>query len=148
MKMTARKATIEVHQKIWSLAIAFQHAGVSDYKDLEQLTHLLFKTSAEVFQQQISHIEDKAILLKLAKALRLAPKVHNLVRWNSYDGSIDRLNFNQFKRLLSEVEDRINFVNQHETNIEQDTTGLLSEAHKDLINEINLTLRAMEGWES
>jgi type I restriction enzyme R subunit len=90
--------------------------------------------NAEAFQQQISNIKDKALLLKLAKALRLASELYNLIRLNGYEDLIEKLDFHQFKRLLLEVENRINLINQREAlNTGQDITGLLNEALEDSI---------------
>lgn len=90
--------------------------------------------NAEIFQQQISDIKDKAILLKLAKALRLASELYNIIRLNGYEDLISKLDFHKFKRLLSEVENRIALINQREAlNTGQDITNLLNEALENSI---------------
>lgn len=90
--------------------------------------------NVEIFQQQISQIQDKSLLLRLAKSLRLASELYNLIRLNGYQDLVSKLDFRKFKQLLSEVENRIANINQREAlKTGQDISGLLNEALEDSI---------------
>ena len=106
-------------------------------KDIKDIKNTLWEyetDNAEVFQQQISEIKDKGLLQKIAKALKLATELYNLIRLNGYDELIEKLDFHKFKRLLSEVENRIAKINQSEVfKSGQDITMLLNEALEDSI---------------
>lgn len=106
-------------------------------KDIKNIQDTLWEYStdnAELFQQQISEIKDKGLLQAIAKSLRLASELYNLIRLNGYDELLSKLDFNKFKRLLSEVENRIAKINQSEAlKNGEDITALLNEALEDSI---------------
>ena len=105
--------------------------------DIEEIKNALWEydtKNAEVFQQQISEIKDKALLLELVKALRKAAELYNIIRLNGYGDLLDKLDFRQFKVLQSEAEHRIALINQKEAlSSGEDITGLLNEALEDSI---------------
>lgn len=106
-------------------------------QDIKNIQNTLWEYStdnAELFQQQISEIKDKGLLQKLAKALRLASELYNLIRLNGYEDLLVKLDFNKFRKLLSEVENRIAKINQSEAlKNGEDITSLLNEALEDSI---------------
>lgn len=106
-------------------------------RDIQDIKNILWEyetDNAEIFQQQISEIKDKGALQKIAKALKLASELYNLIRLNGYDELIAKLDFHKFRRLLSEVENRIAKINQSEAlKAGQDITQLLNEALEDSI---------------
>ena len=106
-------------------------------EDIETIKNILWEydtKNAEIFQQQISEIKDKSLLLDLVKALRKAAELFNLIRLNGYTDLLDKLDFHQFKILQSEAEHRIALINQKEAlSSGEDITGLLNEALEDSI---------------
>ena len=106
-------------------------------EDIENIKNVLWEydtKNAEIFQQQISEIKDKSLLLDLVKALRKAAELFNLIRLNGYTDLLDKLDFHQFKILQSEAEHRIALINQKEAlSSGEDITGLLNEALEDSI---------------
>ncbi|MDD4556479.1 MAG: DEAD/DEAH box helicase family protein [Alphaproteobacteria bacterium] len=105
-----------------------------DIKEIKDKLWLFDTLNAEVFQQQISEIKEKKDLLNLRKALQLATELYNIIRLNGYEELLGKLDFNQFKRLLNEVENRIGIINQREAlQNGEDITGLLNEALEDSI---------------
>lgn len=105
--------------------------------DIKNIQNVLWEYStdnAELFQQQISEIKDKGLLQKIAKSLRLASELYNLIRLNGYDELLAKLDFTKFRRLLSEVENRIAKINQSEAlKNGEDISSLLNEALEDSI---------------
>lgn len=106
-------------------------------KDIKEIKNTLWAYStdnAELFQQQISEIKDKGLLQSIAKTLRMASELYNLIRLNGYDELLSKLDFKKFKRLLSEVENRIAKINQSEAlKRGEDISSLLNEALEDSI---------------
>ena len=106
-------------------------------EDIENIKNVLWEydtKNAEIFQQQISEVKDKSLLLDLVKALRKAAELFNLIRLNGYTDLLDKLDFHQFKILQSEAEHRIALINQKEAlSSGEDITGLLNEALEDSI---------------
>lgn len=106
-------------------------------KDITEIKSVLWEyntQNAEIFQQQISEIKDKSLLLKLAKAIRKAAELFNLIRLNGYTNLLEKLDFHKFKLLQNEIEHRIALINQKEALLDgQDITGLLNEALENSI---------------
>lgn len=106
----------------------------SDIEDIKNILWEYDTKNAEIFQQQISEIKDKSLLLDLVKALRKAAELFNLIRLNGYDDLLDKLDFHKFKILQSEAEHRIALINQKDAlSSGEDITGLLNEALEDSI---------------
>ena len=105
-------------------------------KDIAAIKQALWQydtANAEVFQKQISEIQDKQTLLEIRDALRLASELYNIIRLGGHTGLLRKLDFRQFARLRNEVENRIALVNLREQANEADITGVLNEALEDAI---------------
>lgn len=105
--------------------------------DINEIKDLLWDydiNNTEIFQQQISKIKDKSLLIKLAKTLKKSGELFNLIRLNGYTELLDKLDFHQLKHLQNEIENRLALINQKEAlQNGQDITGLLNEALENSI---------------
>ncbi|MCD8302698.1 MAG: HsdR family type I site-specific deoxyribonuclease [Prevotellaceae bacterium] len=92
--------------------------------------------NAEEFSSEISTEEDKAVLLDLKQALEAAKNMANLVRTFGDDDMKDqfaKLEITKLPQLLSEVQRRINIINQKEAFTTNDETkALINEAMMDI----------------
>jgi type I restriction enzyme, R subunit len=111
-----------------------------DYEDIEKeianIRDKLWKfdtLNAENFSKQISEIEDKKELIDVKKALISASELFNAIRLSGHIELLEKLDFQKFKQLLTEVENRINLINLKE-NLESGTnsTSILNEALEDI----------------
>lgn len=106
---------------------------------MKQIRQTLFNypyDNAEEFSSEISTEEDKAVLLDLKRALDSAKNMANLVRTFGDDDMKEqfaKLEITKLPQLLSEVQRRINIINQKEVfSIGEDTKTLVSEAMMDI----------------
>ena len=111
-----------------------------EYADIEKEISVIkdklwkFDTlNAENFSKQISHIDDKKELLDVKKALQSASELFNAIRLSGHLDLLNKLDFQKFKQLLTEVENRINLINLKE-NLESgnNSTSILNEALEDI----------------
>lgn len=99
----------------------------------EQLFH--FNTeNAEVFQQQVSQIEDVKKVQALKKALGNAREIYNIIRLLGHYELLKKLDFQKINQLYNEVNNHLGLLHLKE-NIENkaDTTNLLNVALEDVI---------------
>jgi type I restriction enzyme R subunit len=102
--------------------------------DIKNKLWIYDTTNAEEFQRQISAIQDKNTLLDIRKALQSAKELYNLIRYFGYAELLSKLDFQQFKRLFDEVDNRIALLNQREAlKSGVDIIGLLNEALEDTV---------------
>lgn len=106
---------------------------------MKQIRQTLFNYSydnAEEFSSEISTEEDKAVLLDLKHALEAAKNMANIVRTFGDDdmkSQFAKLEITKLPQLLSEVQHRINIINQKEAfAISDDTKLLVNEAMMDI----------------
>ena len=108
-------------------------------KQMKEVRQTLFDYSydnAETFSTEISTQEDKAVLLDLKHALEAAKNMANLVRTfgdEEMKEQFAKLQITKLPQLLSEVNHRIDAINQKAAFEGQDTTKtLINEAMKDI----------------
>ena len=106
---------------------------------MKQIRQTLFEYSydnAEEFSAEISTEEDKAVLLDLKHALTSAKNMANIVRTFGDDDmreSFAKLEITKLPQLLSEVQHRIDIINQKEAfGMGEETKMLINEAMMDI----------------
>lgn len=106
---------------------------------MKKIRQILFDYSydnAEEFSSEISTEEDKAILLELKHALTSAKNMANLVRTFGDEDMKERfskLEITKLPELISEVQHRIDIINQKEAfGIGEETKTLINEAMMDI----------------
>jgi type I restriction enzyme R subunit len=90
--------------------------------------------NAEVFSQQITQINDRAEILKIAKALNNAKALYNIIRLSGNYEMLDKLDFNKLTVLSRLANSRLGIINTKEAlenNV--DTTNLLNIALEDVL---------------
>ena len=98
-------------------------------------TLLYYNTqNKEVFSQQISEINDRETILKIAKALNNAKSLYNLIRLSGNFELLEKLDFRQLNSLATMAQDRLNLINTKEK-LEKsvDTSNLLNTALEDVV---------------
>lgn len=106
-------------------------------QEIEEIkdTLLYYDTkNKEVFSQQISEINDRETILKIAKALNNSKSLYNLIRLSGNYELLEKLDFRQLNDLARMAQDRLNLINTKEK-IEKDvdTTNLLNTALEDVL---------------
>lgn len=109
------------------------------FEQMKEIRQVLFEYSydnAEDFSTEISTEEDKKVLLDLKHALVSAKNMANIVRTFGDDGMRERfskLELTRLPELLSEVQHRINIINQKEAfKMSEETKLLINEAMLDI----------------
>lgn len=109
---------------------------VSQMKQIRQTLFNYTYDNIEEFSSEISTQEDKSILLELKHALTSAKDMANLVRTFGDDElkeKFAKLEIKKLPLLLSEVQHRIDIINQKELfSTSQETTIAINEAMKDI----------------
>ena len=106
-------------------------------QDIDRIKDALFQfdtTNAEKFSQQVSAIQDRAVVQDLKKALTDARNLYNIIRLQgAYDFLAD-VDFQKLSILLREVSNHLDLLNLKD-NVENgtDTSGLLNVALEDVI---------------
>ncbi|MCC5923126.1 MAG: type I restriction endonuclease subunit R [Crocinitomicaceae bacterium] len=98
-------------------------------------TLLYFDTkNREVFSQQISEINDRETILKIAKALNQAKSLYNLIRLSGNFDLLEKLDFRQLNSLATMAQQRLSLINTKEK-LEKsvDTSNLLNTALEDVV---------------
>lgn len=106
---------------------------------MKQVRQILFNYSydnAEDFSSEISTEEDKVILLALKRALESAKNMANIVRTfgdEDMKKQFSKLEITKLPQLLSEVQRRIDIINQKEAfSVSDETKTLINEAMMDI----------------
>lgn len=106
---------------------------------MKQIRQTLFNYSydnAEEFSSEISTEEDKTVLIDLRKALIAAKNMANIVRTfgdNDMKDKFAKLEIAKLPELLSEVQHRIDIINQKEAfGANEETKSLINEAMMDI----------------
>ena len=103
-------------------------------QEIEDIKELLLHydiTNAELFSQQITKIKDRAEMLKIIQALNNAKSLYNLIRLSGKYEMLDKLDFQQFKTLSIEANNRLALIN-------------IKDALSNNIDSINLLNTALE----
>lgn len=106
-------------------------AEIDEIKDV--LFHFDTK-NAELFSQQISQIQDRNEILKIARVLNNAKSLYNLIRLSGNYELLDQLDFHKLTILSREANNHLALINTKlalETNV--DTSNLLNIALEDVI---------------
>ena len=106
-------------------------------QDIEVIKDVLFRfdvDNKEIFQQQISEIQDRDTILALKKALSEARELYNIIRVQGDVDALQALDFNQLNVLYRETSNHLALLNLKES-MEQgeDTTNLLNRALEDVV---------------
>ncbi|BAV11134.1 hypothetical protein MOSL_0561 [Moraxella osloensis] len=105
-------------------------------QDIAIIKNALFEYStenAEQFSDEISQINDKAIILELNKALSLARELYNVARFQGDYDVLKRLDFEKLNLLYRYTNDRLAMLNLQESLQQGDTTNLLNQALEDIV---------------
>ena len=105
-------------------------------QDIAIIKNALFEYStenAERFSDEISQINDKAIILELNKALSLARELYNVARFQGDYDVLKRLDFEKLNLLYRYTNDRLAMLNLQESLQQGDTTNLLNQALEDIV---------------
>ena len=105
-------------------------------QDIATIKNALFEYStenAERFSDEISQINDKAIILELNKALSLARELYNVARFQGDYDVLKRLDFEKLNLLYRYTNDRLAMLNLQESLQQGDTTNLLNQALEDIV---------------
>lgn len=106
-------------------------------QEIQEIKEVLFHfdtENAEVFSQQISQINARAEMLKIAKVLNNAKALYNLIRLSGSFELLDKLDFKKLTILSRDANSRLALINTKErleNNV--DTTNLLNVALEDVI---------------
>ncbi|MDQ8189542.1 type I restriction endonuclease subunit R [Roseibacillus persicicus] len=105
--------------------------------EIEQIKDALFHfdlTNAEVFNQQISEINDREKVRDLVKSLNTARSLYNLIRLSGQYEHLEALDFRKLNTLATVAESRLTLLNQKaalENNA--DNTNLLNLALEEIV---------------
>ncbi|NUM47470.1 MAG: type I restriction endonuclease subunit R, partial [Anaerolineales bacterium] len=90
--------------------------------------------NAEIFSQQISEIEDRAVVLEIKKALENARNLYNLIRLLGHFELLEKIDFKKLSQLLNETTRHLDLLALKESlqnNV--DTTNLLNVALENVL---------------
>lgn len=106
-------------------------------QEIADIKELLFSydiDNAEIFQQQISAISNKEILLKLKKALSQARELYNIIRLSGHTDLLGLADFKKLNQLYNEVSNHLELLNlRDKLELDTDTTEILNEALENVI---------------
>jgi type I restriction enzyme, R subunit len=106
-------------------------------QEIEHIKDVLFMFdthNAEIFSQQINHIQDKKIVLALKKALEDARALYNIIRLQGEYDFLDDLDFQKLNLLYRETSNHLNLLNvKEQLESAEDSTNLLNIALEDVI---------------
>lgn len=106
-------------------------------KEIEEIRETLFHydtVNRELFSQQIEQITDKAELLRLIKALRLAKELKNIIAVNGYEALDGIGDFEVWNSLLSTAQARLDNLNFLESiGTDEATQNLLNTVLEDVV---------------
>jgi type I restriction enzyme R subunit len=90
--------------------------------------------NAELFQQQISQIQDRTQVLKIKNSLENAKSLYNLIRLFGYTEIINKVDFKKLTILYRETENHLTLLNTKEALSKSDNnTQLLNIALEDIL---------------
>jgi type I restriction enzyme R subunit len=105
--------------------------------EIKEIKDVLFHyntQNAEIFSQQITQIQDRNVMLQIAKALNNAKSLYNLIRLSGNYELLDKLDFHKLTKLSTEANNHLTLINAKEaleSNV--DTSNLLNIALEDVL---------------
>ncbi len=105
--------------------------------EIREIQETLFHydlTNAEIFSQQISEIEDRAVVLDIKKALENARNLYNLIRLLGHFELLEKIDFKKLSQLLNETTRHLELLALKESlqnNV--DSTNLLNVALENVL---------------
>lgn len=98
----------------------------TEIKEIKEKLFYYDIENAERFSEQISAINDRETILGLKRILENARVLGNLIKLYDHDGLWEKLDFAKLKSLLTEVQNRLDLINQKEAleNDDEDTNIL------------------------
>lgn len=105
--------------------------------EIEEIKEVLFHydlKNAEIFQQQISQIQDRKIILEIKKVLENAKSLYNIIRLYGHYELLEKIDFKKLGQLYNEVSRHLELVNLKESlenNV--DSTNLLNVALENVL---------------
>ncbi|CAN5676296.1 DEAD/DEAH box helicase family protein [soil metagenome] len=105
--------------------------------DIAHIKEALFyydTVNAEIFNQQISQVKDKNVLLELLKALTTAKELKNIIRLQGNDELLEKLDFYKLNQLLNVAQAQLDKLNQLDAlQNDADSSNLINTALEDII---------------
>lgn len=105
--------------------------------EIKEIREALFHydlENKEIFSQQISAIQDRAVVLQVKKALENARNLYNLIRLSGQFDMLDRLDFQTLHLLLNETANHLALLNLKESvQNSAETTNLLNAALENVL---------------
>lgn len=106
-------------------------------QEIEHIKDVLFRFdthNAEIFSQQINHIQDKKTVLALKKALEDARALYNIIRLQGEYDFLNDLDFQKLNVLYRETSNHLNLLNvKEQLESAEDSANLLNIALEDVI---------------
>jgi type I restriction enzyme R subunit len=106
-------------------------------QEVETIKDALFNYSienAEVFSQQITEIQDRALMLSIVKALDDAKALYNVIRLTGQYELLDRLDFRKLTQLSREANNHLMLLNQKAAlESASDTSNILDMALEEVV---------------
>ncbi|MGL5982774.1 MAG: type I restriction endonuclease [Cetobacterium sp.] len=106
-------------------------------KEIEDIENILFSfniENAELFNQQISKIEDREKLFQIKKALEKSKILYNIIQIKEHKKLVEKLDFKRMNILLSETKKHIETLNiKHALANDMDNQNLLNIALEDFL---------------
>jgi len=105
--------------------------------EIKEIREALFHydlENKEIFSQQISAIQDRAVVLQVKKALENARNLYNLIRLSGHFDLLERLDFQTLHLLLNETANHLALLNLKESvQNSAETTNLLNAALENVL---------------
>lgn len=118
----------------YSLLFKSEEEILADINSIKETLFHYDTANAEIFNQQVSEVKDKTILLNLLKALNNAKELKNIIRLQGQDELLQKLDFFKLNQLLNVAQAQLDKLNQLEAlQNDTDTTNLLNTALEDII---------------
>ena len=105
-----------------------------EIKDIKEKLFHYDLNNAEIFSQQISQIEDRAVVLDIKKALESACDIYNLIRADGHFDLLEKLDFKKLNQLYGEASRHLAMLNLKDSlENDVDTTNLLHVALENVV---------------
>ena len=105
-----------------------------EIRDIKEKLFHYDLNNAEIFSQQISQIEDRAVVLDIKKALESACDIYNLIRADGHFDLLEKLDFKKLNQLYGEASRHLAMLNLKDSlENDVDTTNLLQVALENVV---------------
>ncbi|MEP6673943.1 MAG: type I restriction endonuclease [Ferruginibacter sp.] len=106
----------------------------SDISAIKETLFYYDTLNAEIFNQQISEIKDKKVLLDILKALTNAKELKNIIRLQGNDELLEKLDFYKLNQLLNVAQGQLDKLNQLDAlQNDSEAANLINTALEDII---------------